>query len=280
LVENSDEDAADTKRIDSTASYSYALNRTTSVSMNSQYDEILDGDGDEELKNININFGFIKRLSNGSFQFNYGQTEAKSGSNESEKGNFFDISFNQNKLFSHNWMIQYNQDISDTSIGFESDEEGFNRNELDNNTTESEGVSADSASAAGLDILQQKSLSLSVSRLLGAVSYSLSGFWRYENFKTQNDDLKSRGVGFNITHNIAPNFNVGASCSFLLDEYLDQPTIKKDKINRYGVNGQYGLTKKLNVSTYLEYEIRANSHNQSREYEVLTTGFTLSFALL
>ena len=83
-----------------------------------------------------------------------------------------------------------------------------------------------------------------------------------------------------IRQNISQNLSAGLSYYFSLSDYIDRPDINKDKTNTYGVNYQYSFTRNLNMGVDMQYAIRANSHNQAREYEEFSTNLTLSWSLL
>jgi hypothetical protein len=272
LAENGNESAADTKRLNSSVSYDYSFNNTTSFSLNSQYDDMLDGDGDDELTNTNVNVGILRLLSNGELKFNCGYMQTESEQFDTVSGNFFDLTFTQSQFFSHDWALEYTQDLSDTSIGLESEEIGL------------VGAPATATSAAtattGLDIIQSKRLNISMNREIGLYQYSLSGFWGYETYETQNNDEKSRGLSLYINHNVAQNLSIGFLYEFSLNDLTDRPEIGKEKTGTYHLNGLYSVSQDISVSTYLQYESRANSNNQSREYEEMTTGVSLTWELL
>jgi hypothetical protein len=272
LVENDDAAAADTKRLNSSVSYDYSFNNSTSFSLNSQYDNMLDGDGDDELTNTNVNVGILRLLSNGELKFNSGYTQTESELFDTVSGNFFDLTLTQSQLFSHDWTLQYIQDLSDTSIGLESEEIG----PVDAPNT----ATAPATATTGLDIIQSQRLNISMSRVLGLYQYSLSAFWGYETYETQKNDEKSRGLSLSINHNIARNISAGFLYEFSLNDLIDQPLIGKEKTGTYRLNGQYSVSQDISVSTYLQYETRANSNNQSREYEEMTTGVSLTWKLL
>jgi len=111
LVENSDEDASDSKRISGNVSYNYAMNSITSFSVSSRYDEILDGDGGDELKNTNFNFGLRRAYSQGELNFNYGRTQTRSDSSNTVEGNFFNLSISRKQVLWHDVVMLYQQDI-------------------------------------------------------------------------------------------------------------------------------------------------------------------------
>jgi len=269
LVENSGEEAADTKRLNSKLSYNYALNNSTSLSLSSQYDELLDGDGGEEFKKTNFNLGIHRVLPQGELDFNYGHSHTRSDDSDSVNGNFFDLSLSRKKLLWHDFVLQYQQDISDTSIGFESDEQ--NSEMPSESGISSEGV------VTGLDVITRKRLNLAVNRVLGVYQYSVAGLWEYEVYKTLNNDKKSRGVSLNLSQNISQYLSVGADYTFLLNDFIGQPLIGKDKISTYRLNSQHILSENLNLSAHLQYAVRSNSQNQAREYEELAIGLGLTW---
>jgi len=281
-VENSDVQSADTERINGVIGYSYAFNSTTSLSLNSQYDEIFDADGGAELKNTNINFGLVRQIAQGQLAFNYGRTKTRSDLSDAVTGNFFDIGFVRKQVYWHDLSVQYREDLSDTSIGFEADEEGF-----ENSLGESEGEAGSALSSvsshgvgSNLDVVKRKRLNVSMSRVLGRYQYELTGFWENEVYEALSNDSIGRGFSLALNQNIVPDLRVGLSYSFVINDYLDQPLIGKDRTGTYRLSSKYGLTPELDVSGFLGYEIRMNSSNQVREYEVFSTGLTLYWALL
>jgi hypothetical protein len=279
LVENEDPDATDTERLNSSLGYSYDLNSTTSISLNGNYNEMLDAEEAEELKSRNINFGLFKEFAQGSFKFNYGRTQAWSDVSDKTTGNFFDIDFTRNQLFWHDLIVQYQQDISDTSIGFESDEAGFNAGTGQPNLNTPE-VNSTSTTSTGLDILQRKRLNISINRIIDVYQYTVLGSWSTETYKVQNDDKKSRGLSLILNQNIWQNLTAGFTYEFELDNFVDQPAIGKEKINTYRFNSQYGLSKSIAINAYLQYEARSNNTNQIREYEEFSTGFSINWTVL
>jgi len=272
LVENSDEEASDTKRLNSKLSYNYALNSITTLSLSSQYDEILDGDGSEELKKTNFNLGIRRILPLGELNFNYGRTQTHSDGSDSVEGNFFDINFSRKQLLWHDLSLQYLQDISDTSIGFEGDEQNAETPNEPNINSE-EGVTR-------LDVITRKRLNLTASRVFGGYQYAVTGFWEYETYKELNNDERSRGMSLSLGHNVSQYLSVGAEYTFSLNDFVDQPLIGKDKTSTYLLNSQYNLSENLNLSAHVQYAAKSNSHNQAREYEEFSTAMSINWKLL
>ena len=282
LVENTDESASDTERVSGKLSYGYSVNTTTSLNLNTVYDEIVDGDGAEELTNINVNVGVKRQFSHGQLSFNYGLIEARSDSAETVRGNFFNIGLTREQLFWHSVNLQYREDLSDTSIGFVDDEEGFQGeigpiNDSNNSSGENQGLQGFSSRA---DIVTRKQLNLQLSRVLDSYQYIVTGFWQNENYQVLDEGSRSRGFSVALNKNLAVNIKLGLSYSFSLDDYFDQPLIAKDRTGKYRVNSTYALTNSLNLKGHLQYAIRMNSRTQEREYEGLSTAVSLTWKLL
>jgi hypothetical protein len=66
-VENSDEGASDSERVDGDLNYRYLFNPKTDFSVNSQYEQIIDGDGEEEYANVTLSLGLVRRFYQGDF---------------------------------------------------------------------------------------------------------------------------------------------------------------------------------------------------------------------
>jgi len=271
LVENSDEVASDTKRINSNINYEYYLNSISRLSLNGEYDEILDADGQEELKRTNLNVGILRQLSHGGLNLNFGFTQTRPEQSDSVSGNFFDVRLTRNQLLWHDWVFQYQEDISDSSIGFEAEEAS---------SADSSEASAGSTATTSLDIIQSKRLYMSMSRLLGLYQYTVSGFWRDGDYKIQADDEKSRGLTLSINQNVTQSFRAGFLYEFTLNDFVDRPDIRKEKTGTYRFNGQYDLGVDMSLSAYIQYEGRANSNNQVREYEEMATGIAFTWEFL
>jgi len=282
LVENSDDEASDTKRVTGNLTYGYSVNNTTSLSLNTVYDEIIDGDGSEELTNSNINVGMKRLFSHGQLNFNYGVTKTRSDIAETVTGNFFDIGFTREQFFWHSVNLQYREDLSDTSIGFANDEEGF-QNENgpvdggENSNGENQNLQGVSSK---IDIVTRKQFNMQLSRVLGSYQYVVSGFWRNEKYQILEEDSKSRGFSLGLNKSLTTDLELGVSYSYSLNDYFDQPLIGKERTGSYRFNSTYAVTRSLNLSGNLQYAIRMNSRNQVREYEEFSTAVSLTWKLL
>ena len=283
FVKNSEEDVADTKRANAAVNYNYAFSPTTAISLNSNYNEILDAEGDEELKNANVNMGISRDVSNGKLKFNVGRTRSWSDDSEAVTSNFFDVSFVRKEVFWHDLSLRYNQDLSDTSIGFESDEEGFEDSFDD--TAQGDNSDQDlnrlaNISDTRIDIIQRRSFDASLQRAIGSYQYLLAGFWESESYEIQNDDQKSRGFNITLKKKLMETFSLGVFYGFALTDYLDRPDIGKSMTRTYRVNSQFGISEHLGLAGFLQYKARQNSRQQTREFEEFSTGISINWALL
>jgi len=108
----------------------------------------------------------------------------------------------------------------------------------------------------------------------------VTGFWENESYETLSNDERSRGMSLIVNQNVAQNLKAGVLYRFALNDFVDLPSIGKDKSNTFRLNGDYQWTESLSFRAYLQYATRANSRNQEREYEEFATGMTINWKLL
>lgn len=266
-VENSDEDASDSERMDSNLVYTHTLNSITELTLNGQYGESIDADENDEYANANINAGFIRQFSRGELIFRYGRTELIPENADRAGGNFFDIQMTREQMMRHDISLQYQQDISETSIGFINDEQG--------NVLASDPL----RSASTNDIVKRKRLFFSAERVIESYSYIAGVFLEEENYVSQKSDEKSRGVNFRVDRQISQGFTSGFEYTFRVNDFSDRPLVGKDNTSTYQLDSQYDLSEDFSVNSFIRFAARANGRNSVREYEVFSTGFSLSWAL-
>jgi hypothetical protein len=267
-VEISDETASDSERVDGNLNFQYLFNPITDFHINSQYEEVIDGDGDEEYANITLSVGLVRRFFLGDFQFNIGRTRLTPEQSDATESNYFDIQLNRDQFLWHDVSLIYLEDISDTSIGFESDEQG----ELLESSSEQ--------SASGSDIIKRKRLDLSLNRVSGNTNYVLNGFWEKELFVSQGVEEKSLGVSLNIEHSLSRNVVSEFRYSYQEDDFSGRDDVGKDKESTYTVGARYNLSSSLSVNSFIRFSSRYNKQNMTREYEEFTTGFGLNWSFL
>jgi len=267
-VENSDETASDSQRVNSDLNYMYLFNTVTDFSVNGQYENVIDGEENEEYENISFSLGLIRRFPLGDAQFNYGRTRLSPKRGGTTEGNYFDFQLIRRELLWHDVSLMYFEDISDTSIGFENDEQGA---DTENNTQRS---------ASNNDVVKRKSLTLSINRVLGSLSYTVNTFWENETFVIQDSDEKSIGLSLALNYNLTPRLASEFQYSYQINNFMDRPDIDKDKVSSYQVGGAYSVASNFSVNSFIRFQARYNSQNMVREYEEFSTGFGLVWYFL
>lgn len=266
-VENSDDDVSDSERLDSSFSFSNSLNRITDLSFGAKYGESIDADEGDEYANANIYIEFVRRFSHGNLQLSIGRTKLMPEDSASTEGSFYNVLLNKEQVLLHDISFEYQQDISETSIGFESDEEGV----TDVNSPLDGHVSS--------DVVMRKRLVLGVDRNVGSYNYTVSGFWEEETLVIQDDDEKSYGLNFRFENQIYQDLISGFEYAYRINDFIDRPSIREDKTVNYRVYANYVVSTDLSVSGFVGFGSRSNSKNDAREYEELSTGLGLKWAL-
>ena len=278
-VENSDEDAADTKRIDANASYIYQYNSITSLSLNTNYDRVIEikedgftrSNSDEHSENVTLNVGINRQFNHGTFSANVGRNEVRSENNETVSGNFFNITLQRDQVYYHNIVAQYSESISDSSIGFESFESLIAANpnfSIDNPRLET---------TTQLDIIKQKSADLSISRSIDSYQYTLSAYWKDQNYTIQQSDERSTGLILNLRQRIQEGLTAGITFQHVKQEQLDRPNEGDNITQTYTLDSAYRWTKDFSTNGFIAFQKRGNDKNAIREYEEFSVGVTLTF---
>lgn len=277
-VENSDETAADTKRLEANANYIYQYNSVTNFSLNSSYDRVIEtkengrsfSNSDEQSKNITMSLGMNRQFSHGSFDIKFGRNEVRSSSNQRISGNYFDISLQRENVFYHDVLVQYSESISDSSIGFDSLQRLLSQS--------TQNLSSISNVASSLDILNRKQLDLSIDRVFDSFHYNFSAFWVKDDYEVQLSDEQSIGFTIRLDKQIREGLNVGVVFQHEKIKFSDQQELGENTTSTYQVDSSYQFTKSFSVNGNIGYEKRGNNKLFSREYEdfFMTLGFNLT----
>jgi hypothetical protein len=280
-VINSDEDAADTKRIDANASYIYLYNSITNFSLNSNYDRVIEikeegrtrSNSNEHSQNISLNVGMNRQFSHGSFSANVGRNEVRSEDSETVSGNFFNIQLQREQVLFHNVVAKYSESISDTSIGFGSLEDliAANLNDSPSNPI--------LETSTQLDIIKQKSADISINRNIDSYEYSISAFWNDLNYDIQNNDERSIGLVLNLRQNIQEGLTLGFTYQQVNQELIDRPSDGDNVTQTYTIDSAYSWTKDFSTNGFIAYQERGNNKNTFKEYEEFSMGVTLKWDL-
>ncbi len=280
-VINSDEEAADTKRVDANASYIYQYNSLTDFSLNGNYDRVIEvkedgrtrSSSNEHSQNISLDVGMNRRFSHGSFSANIGRNEVRSEDSQTISGNFFKLQLQREQVYYHNIVAQYSESISDSSIGFESFESLIAANptySLDNPRLET---------TTQLDTIKQKTADISISRGIDSYEYTLSAFWSDLNYDIQNNDERSIGLILNLRQQIQEGLTAGFTYQHVKQELLDRPGDGDNATQTYTIDSAYRWTEEFSTNGFIAYQHRDNNKNTFREYEELSLGVTLNWDL-
>ena len=280
-VENSDENAADTKRIGANASYIYQYNSITDFSLNSSYDRVIEinedgrtkSNSDEHSQNISLSVGMSRQFSHGAFSAQVGRNEVRSEDSQTVSGNFFNIQLQREQVYYHNIVAQYSESISDSSIGFDS---------LESLLAANPNFSSDNPrleTTSQLDIIKQKSADISINRSIGSYQYTLSAFWTDQNYQIQQNDERSIGMSLNIQQQIQEDLTVGFTYRRVKQKLLDGPNTGDNFTQTYTVDGAYRWTVDFSTKAFVAYQQRENNKKSIREYEDFSVGVTLNWDL-
>jgi len=267
-VENSGETASDSQRVNSNLNYKYLFNTVTDFSISGQYENVIDSEENEKYENISFSLGLIRRFSLGDAQFNYGRTRLSPKRGDATEGNYFDFKLNRKKLFWHDISLTYLEDISDTSIGFESDEQG------------AETGSGVQRSVSTNDVVKRRRLELEVNRVLGSLSYAIKGFWENQTFVIQENDEKSLGLSVGLSNQWTQNLVTEFDYIFQIDDFIDRPEVGKDRVSTYELGCRYNIVTNFSVSSFVRFSSLYNHQNMTREYEEFASGFGFVWSFL
>jgi len=276
-VENSDEGDFDPEHVNGDINYTYKLNRATRIAINSNYNSVIDGDGDEEYKQIQIGAGFWREVAYGMLQFNYGRTRLMPDHVENTETNVFDIIFSRKQLLLHDIKVLYKQDVTSSSIGF-----------IAPTLTEDGKIIIENGKLAITHgsknfITRRKQFSFSANRYMSNYNYVVNIFWQQDEsssgFSFLDSNERLRGGSIRVEQQISPSFVTGFEYSFQLKNFSSRPDIGKDKTSTYRFDASYSITTDFSINSFVGFDARSNARNQAREYEEISTGFGLKWNL-
>jgi hypothetical protein len=168
----------------------------------------------------------------------------------------------------HDVSLLYLEDVSDTSIGFESDEQS---EILETN---------DQRSASGNDVIKRKRLDFTAARVYGNTSYSIGTFWEKERFVSQDINEKSKGIDINIDHSLSQRLVSELRYSYQENDFEERDGVGKDKESSYSIGASYSVFSDFTINSFIRFSSRYNKQNMTREYEEFSTGFGLNWSFL
>lgn len=264
-VENSEAQTRDSERLEGQASYYYFYNELTDIFASSTYEDLLDGDGDQEFKRNTLSLGINRRFVNGSVSLEAGRSRYDLEMADARESSFYDFSFIRSNVFGNDLTVQYFEDVSDTTIGFEADE-----------TSAEESLSTARGSVTS-DIVKRKRATVGLSGPISSYYYELDLFWEDEDYAIQLDDEQSHGANLRLEQNVLRGFLMGYEVGYRFSDLIERPTILDEVTMTYLVDANYDVTRNFSVNGFVGYEDRVNQQSSRREYQELSIGIGLNW---
>ena len=256
-------DANDTERVVGALLISRFLNPVSQLDLSFDHDSLLDADGGEEFRTSKAALAFHRKFSNGNAELKAGYARIDSDIGDVRTGRFYKAEFGFQRLLSHDVVLGYQSDLSDTSRPFDIFAE--------------EGASQNSFSR--LDLVEERSFYVDVSRVIGTYQYSIYGRWSHEDFETQNEDEVERLLGLSIGAQLDSGWSGGVSIDYRQDRFLGHPEVGVDYVNIYSIDSEYRFSSRFSMTNFIKFEKRRNAADFSREYYESSLGIELSWVL-
>ena len=276
-LENSSETAVDSERADGTARFSYLLNSQTDLSLSARHEQTLESDDNEKLENNNISAGFVRRFNRGLLRFNYGIQAVSSNQDVGEESdetdsNYFDVSFTRERLWGHNFVLSYLEELSDTAIGFASDEASREESELAVDTGRTNAV-------ARTDIEKRKRAGLSIRRDTVEYSYDLTSTYEESRFKRAGTSERYRNVVVGIQPKVYAKLVPRLEHRYTRENF-SRASEGEDVTRSYTLSGTYQLVPDLFLNSFMRFEKTDNDERAARESEAFQVGLGVRWDFL
>ena len=270
-VDNSDETATDSERVNASLGFSNQVNSLMVWKIDSFYEDEIDTDSTEEITNSRISGGFKRAFTDGFFDFNYGIQALRSSITDTERGNYFDISIQRERVLRHTLNLSYEESVSDTGIGFESDE---SRSEV--NTDELNPVQATSTT----DIEKRKRTVFRVNRDLSSFLYDFAAIYEESEFKVANNTERYRSLIFGYQPKLFSRFTPRIEYQYIRQSFGLNRSVGNDVRHKVRLSGAYELIKDLYLNGFATYQQRENDDNTTREFDESSLGLGLRWEFL
>lgn len=275
-LSNSSETAVDSQRAEANLGYQYLYNSLTSLTASLSHEEILESDNDEDIANSALSIGLTRLTNGGSVSVNVGvqrvETERVSALDQSvieddTNGNFFDIEITRDNFFGQELKLSYLEEVSDTSIGFQSDQTGI----VDENSR----ITA----VSGSDIETRRRLSLEASRQFDWLSYDASLSYQESDFERADNTERYRNLAIGVQSLAYARFQPRLEYRYTRENFTLAGN-GEDLTRSYRGSIRYQAVEDLYLNAYLEFEKVDNDENLTRESEEFQVGIGLRWAFL
>lgn len=270
-VDNSDETATDSERVNASLGFSNQVNSLMVWKIDSFYEDEIDTDSTEEITNSRISGGFKRAFTDGFFDFNYGIQALRSNITDTERGNYFDVSIQRERVYWHTLSLSYEESVSDTGIGFESDESrsGVNADQLN-------PIQATSTT----DIEKRKRTVLRINRDLSAFLYDVSAIYEESEFKLANNTERYHSLILGYQPKLFTRFTPRFEYQFIRESFGLNRTEGVDTLHQLRISGVYELLQDLYLNGFATYQRRDNSESANREFDETTLGLGVRWEFL
>jgi len=270
-VYNSEETATDSERANASLGFSNQINSLLIWKVDSFYEDEIDTDSTEEITNSRLSGGFKRSFTDGFFDFNYGIQALRSTITATERSNYFDISVQRDNIYWHTLNLSYEESVSDTGIGFESDE---STSVVD--TNELNPIQATSTT----DIEKRKRTVLRINRDLSSFLYDISAIYEESEFKVAKNTERYRSLIIGYQPKLLSRFTPRFEYQFTRESFGLNRSEGEDNRHLFRISGAYELVKSLFIDGFISYQKRNNKENVSREFDESVFGLGLRWEFL
>ena len=261
-LNNSGETAIDSERVDGSLNLVTQYNALTDFNVQARYEETLESDDNEEITTTNYNAGFSRRFTKGELRFNYGIQAIESNrditlnTNETDNS-YFDLSITRQSLFGQNFVFSFQQEISDTSIGFESDEEGQSE------------VTGPTNAVSQTDIEKRKRYTLLLNRDFTEFAYDFTAIYQNRAFERAQREERYRSAAIGLQPKLYSRLIPRVEYRYSLEDF-GRSSAGEDASKLYLISCSYEFAEGLFVNASTSYEKIDNDESAERESEEFT----------
>ena len=283
-LDNSGDSAIDSKRADANVRLQYQFNPLTDLSGSVSYDEVLDSDDGEEITSTNWSVGLARRYTGGALNFNVGQQKVSSNrvisdNSDETDSTYFDIRITRERFLAHNISLSYLEEVTDTAIGFESDESGATFVDVGSGGA---GPVADTSrvnAVSGTDFENRKRTTFSADRDFTEFTYDLSATYQDSEFERAQTTERYRSVVVGLQPKLYTRLVPRIQHSYTREDFSDAAQ-GEDVARSYELSVRYEAVSSLFLNANARFEKIDNDEDASRESEEFSLGLGVNWEFL
>jgi hypothetical protein len=270
-VDNSDGSSDDSERVNTSINFRNRINSLMDWKLGGFYEDTIGTDALEEITNSRVTGGFVRQFTDGFFDFNYGIQEFRSNAVETERGNYFDIRLQREQVYSHTISLTYEESVSDTGIGFESDE------------TVSSGAADEinpTQAISETDIEKRKRTVLKVNRDLAYALYDFAAIYEESAFKIARNTERYRAFILGYEPKLYTRFIPRFEYQFIRESFGLNRSEGVDVRHQFRLIGEYELVEDFYLDGFATYQQRENDDTSDREFDETSFGLGIRWEFL